>query len=61
MLFRSTGAHAEKIDPDDFRRFLERTGTRDMDIMLEIKDKEKSAREAIRIAAGDPRLYTGKS
>lgn len=58
---KRTGAHAEKIDSDDFRRFLERTGSRDMDIMLEIKDKEKSAREAIRIAVGDPRLYTGKS
>jgi UV DNA damage endonuclease len=50
------GAHAETIDTGDFHRFLVMTGTHDMDVMLEIKDKEKSALEAIRIAGTDPRL-----
>lgn len=53
---KRTGAHAETIDPDDFFRVLRMTGSRDMDIMLEIKDKEKSARTALHIAAGDSRL-----
>ncbi len=52
------GAHAETLDPGDFRRFLAMTGTCDMDVMLEIKDKEKSALEALQIAGTDPRLVT---
>ncbi len=50
------GAHAETIDPDDFSRFLNLSGSCDMDIMLEIKDKEKSVQRALHEAAGDPRL-----
>jgi UV DNA damage endonuclease len=53
------GAHAETLDFGDFSRFLAVTGTRDVDVMLEIKDKEKSALEALRIAGTDPRLVTG--
>ena len=53
------GAHAETIDSGDFSRFLAMTGTCDMDVMLEIKDKEKSALQALRIAGPDPRLVTG--
>jgi UV DNA damage endonuclease len=53
------GAHAETIDLEDFRQFLVMTGTSDMDVMLEIKDKEKSALQALRIAGTDPRLVTG--
>jgi hypothetical protein len=30
-----------------------------MDVMLEIKDKEKSALKALRVAGTDPRLDTG--
>jgi UV DNA damage endonuclease len=37
------GSHAERIDLRDFARFIEAAGTCDPDIMLEIKDKEKSA------------------
>ncbi|MFA4850775.1 MAG: UV DNA damage repair endonuclease UvsE, partial [Methanoregula sp.] len=41
------GAHAEHIVPEDFRQFLNETRTADFDIMLEIKDKEKSALSAL--------------
>jgi len=53
------GAHAETIDTADFQRFLAMTGTQDMDVMLEIKDKEISAQKALRVAGADPRLVTG--
>ena len=56
---KRTGAHAEHIVADDFRQFLEITRPADFDIMLEIKDKERSALEALRIAKGDPRLVRG--
>ncbi|MBN2245225.1 MAG: UV DNA damage repair endonuclease UvsE [Candidatus Aminicenantes bacterium] len=42
------GKHAEAIDLDSFRTFLEETKGLDFDIMLEIKDKEKSAAQAIK-------------
>ncbi len=50
------GKHAEHIALDDFRQFLRRTRRHDFDLMLEIKDKEKSALAAIRAARRDPRL-----
>jgi UV DNA damage endonuclease len=37
------GSHSESIDLDDFAAFIEAAGSLDFDIMLEIKDKEKSA------------------
>jgi len=37
------GCHSEHIDLEDFARFLGAAGNLDFDIMLEIKDKEKSA------------------
>ena len=40
------GAHAESIDTRDFRRFVKAVNGADFDIMLEIKDKEKSAVKA---------------
>lgn len=40
------GAHAEHIDIDDFKQFIADTEGLDFDIMLEIKDKEKSALKA---------------
>ncbi|MGA2160591.1 MAG: UV DNA damage repair endonuclease UvsE [Methanoregula sp.] len=55
------GAHAEHIDPVDFKRFLKETAAHDLDIMLEIKDKEKSAMAALSAARNDPRLITGLS
>ncbi len=47
------GRHAETSDPTHFRRFLEETKWFDFDIMLEIKDKEKSAIRAVDIAGTD--------
>ena len=52
------GAHALQIDPQDFSRFLSDTRSWDFDLMLEIKDKEKSATLALSLAAGDPRIVT---
>jgi len=54
---RRAGAHADHIDPEDFRSFLDASMPFDFDIMLEIKDKEKSALAALSIAKNDPRLY----
>ncbi len=53
---KRAGSHTEHIDPDDFRSFLTISRSYDIDIMLEIKDKEKSAREAVAIAESDPRF-----
>jgi UV DNA damage endonuclease len=52
------GAHAEHIVPDDFETFLRDSRPQDLDIMLEIKDKERSANIALSLAADDPRLVT---
>ena len=52
------GAHAEQIDPDNFQKFLIDSRPHDFDLMLEIKDKEKSAATALALAAHDPRLVT---
>jgi len=53
---KRAGSHTEHIDPDDFRCFLTISRPYDIDIMLEIKDKEKSAMEAVSIAGSDPRF-----
>ena len=55
------GAHAEHIVPEEFRQFLNETRMADFDIMLEIKDKEKSAISALDIARKDPRLVKRKT
>ncbi|MBC7472966.1 MAG: UV DNA damage repair endonuclease UvsE [Candidatus Sericytochromatia bacterium] len=44
------GKHNSHIDIEHFRRFLEETTGSDFDIILEIKDKEISAKEAIATA-----------
>jgi len=56
---KRAGAHAESIDSEDFWSFLRSTVPFDIDIMLEIKDKEKSALAALVLARDDPRLVTG--
>ena len=50
------GSHTESIDLKLFRRFLEETRPHDFDIMLEIKDKEKSALKAVALVREDERL-----
>jgi UV DNA damage endonuclease len=44
------GRHAEHIDRRDFRRFLTQARGINCDVMLEIKDKEKSALVALALA-----------
>ncbi len=46
------GSHAQSIDVGRFRRFLAETRTVDFDVMLEIKDKERSALKAMMTARG---------
>lgn len=48
--------HAQTIDLDDFGSFLKKTEPNDFDIMLEIKDKEKSALQAKKLAERDMRF-----
>jgi len=49
-----SGTHSGSLDLTQFRRFVSATGGLDFDLMLEIKDKQKSALRALRIlkAAG---------
>jgi UV DNA damage endonuclease len=53
-----TGSHAYALDEEHFRRFLEESRPYDFDLMLEVKDKERSALRALELARGDPRLVT---
>ncbi|UCC10905.1 MAG: UV DNA damage repair endonuclease UvsE [candidate division WOR-3 bacterium] len=54
-----TGQHAESININNFRKFLQSTKSYDFDIMLEIKNKEQSALQAIRCARTDQRFVRG--
>lgn len=58
---RKKGSHAGSIDSRSFKKLLEDTKSYDFDIMLEIKDKEKSAAKAIRIASSDSRFLKYKN
>lgn len=51
------GKHAETIDLKQFEEFLEETKPFDFDIMLEIKDKEKSTIKAVEVASRDHRFF----
>jgi len=55
---KRAGGHAEHIDITDFQRFLEISSPCDMDIMLEIKDKEVSALAAVSLTRRDPRFFS---
>ena len=55
---RRRGVHAASLDDAHFARFLAESAHWDMDLMLEIKDKEASALRATALASGDPRLRT---
>lgn len=50
------GSHSESIDMKQFSAFLKKSRGIDFDLMLEIKDKEKSAVKAVKAAENDPRL-----
>ncbi|MDY6973214.1 MAG: UV DNA damage repair endonuclease UvsE [Thermodesulfobacteriota bacterium] len=50
------GNHAETIDLNNFRVFLENSRPFDFDVMLEIKDKEISALKAVQLAKFDERF-----
>jgi UV DNA damage endonuclease len=50
--------HAETINIKDFDLFLKQTDPFDFDVMLEIKDKEKSAIKAINMAVSDVRVHS---
>ena len=50
------GKHAETIDIKHFNNFLAQTKKYDFDIMLEIKDKERSVLKAIKASNTDQRL-----
>ncbi len=52
------GKHAESINLKQFTQFLKETDGFDFDVMLEIKDKEKSAIRAVRAASQDSRFIT---
>jgi len=54
------GKHADTIDLSDFERFLQMTKPYDLDIMLEIKDKEASALRAIDVARDDGRFVANR-
>jgi UV DNA damage endonuclease len=43
------GKHAESLDRRLFKRFIDGVGSHEVDIMLEIKDKQKSALRAMDI------------
>jgi UV DNA damage endonuclease len=49
--------HTETINIEDFEVFLKQTQQFDFDVMLEIKDKEKSAIKAIALARKDWRVH----
>jgi len=55
----SRGSHTDSIDLAHFERFLRETQPTDFDIMLEIKDKERSAFKAVPVARKDQRFFTG--
>jgi UV DNA damage endonuclease len=50
------GSHTPSIDIKDFRAFLAHSQPHDFDIMLEIKDKEASAEQAVAVARKDQRF-----
>jgi UV DNA damage endonuclease len=53
---RPAGAHAPSLEAEDFRLFLARSRPFDFDVMLEIKDKEAGALDAVALAREDARF-----
>ncbi|NTV89119.1 MAG: DUF1722 domain-containing protein, partial [Clostridiales bacterium] len=48
---KKTGSHSSSIRSDEFLRFIEGIGRRDIDMMLEVKDKNLSAVKCINLLA----------
>ncbi len=55
------GSHVDSIDLKEFKIFLNESKPYDFDVMLEIKDKEKSAISALRVASQDERFSIPKA
>lgn len=53
---KRVGTHCTALDPQDFRQFLDAADGFDFDLMLEIKNKELSARQAHQILVEHQRL-----
>jgi len=53
--------HVDTLNSNYFKLFLEQTKPYDIDIMLEIKDKERSALKAIKVAWNDKRLIKAEN
>ncbi|MDD1671448.1 MAG: UV DNA damage repair endonuclease UvsE [Methanomicrobiales archaeon] len=58
---KRTGSHAETLNEEGFRNFLVASYPHNMDLMLEIKDKERSALRAVELASLDTRFYDGRA
>ncbi|MBC7233585.1 MAG: UV DNA damage repair endonuclease UvsE [Chloroflexi bacterium] len=56
-----TGSHAYSLNKAHFKRFLKESRPFDFDLMLEVKNKERSALLAAKIAASDPRFVSTSS
>jgi UV DNA damage endonuclease len=52
-----SGKHTNSIDLKNFEKFIKDSKPYDFDIMLEIKDKEKSAKKAVGILKTDKRFF----
>lgn len=50
------GSHARSLNEEHFLNFLRQSLPYDFDLMLEVKDKERSALRALELAQGDPRV-----
>ena len=55
------GRHIETIDLKEFTEFLDKSKPYDFDVMLEIKDKEKSALSAVEVASKDERFLISQA
>ncbi len=53
---KRTGSHTNSIDVKKFKKFIKNTIPYNFDIMLEIKDKEKSAIKAVKTVYNDKRF-----
>jgi len=59
-LIKGQPSHAENIQLDHFKNFINKTKNYNFDLMLEIKDKERSALKVIKILEYDPRFLSDR-